>query len=620
MRLSIAAAVALALGYDIAASPIRSRTPYAVKETHFAPRGWRDIGPPPADHTLNLRINLKNKNFAELERHLYAVSDPANVRYGKHFSKQEVDELTRPDAHASSLVDEWLNDCGIASHERKINSAGDSISFLLPVSVAETLLDTTYSMYTHDDGSTVVRTTSWSLPEHLHDHISTIQPTTAFLRPSPKLRHSLLSNGGDFDQNSFPPNSSQLAGNCNFEGITSKCLQILYGTDTYTPRSDQSHIGLTNYLGEIPSRSDAALFLERFQPSAVVSAARFEQISIDGGPIDNGTSVGTLEGNLDIQTIAGLVSPINITSYSTGGSPPLAPGSGLISNTNEPYLTWLDYILSSPSIPQTISTSYGDNEQTVPPSYAETVCQGFAKLGLQGVSVLFSSGDNGVGANGTCTSSDSTNRTAFIPEFPASCPYVTVVGGTRNYPEVVAFDPRNGYVAGSGFSNYFAQPYYQTNAVSAYLETVDSSTQQLYNASGRAYPDISASSYRFISVRNNSVLTLDGTSAAAPTAASIIALLNDALLAAGKPALGFLNPWLYSGAGANGFTDIVSGSSSGCDTAGFKAGEGWDAASGWGTPKFPVLLELLGVGSNTTSNCSDSTVPQSKSSVVRRKS
>lgn len=46
--------------------------------------------------------------------------------------------------------------------------------------------------------------------------------------------------------------------------------------------------------------------------------------------------------------------------------------------------------------------------------------------------------------------------------------------------------------------------------------------------------------------------------------AAIIALLNDARLRAGKPALGFLNPWIYS-SGYKGFTDITAGQSDGCN-------------------------------------------------------
>ena len=53
------------------ASPLRLRSPYAVKESHPVPRKWSRIGPAPADHVINLQIGLKQGNFNELERHLY---------------------------------------------------------------------------------------------------------------------------------------------------------------------------------------------------------------------------------------------------------------------------------------------------------------------------------------------------------------------------------------------------------------------------------------------------------------------------------------------------------------------------------------------------------------------
>lgn len=83
--------------------------------------------------------------------------------------------------------------------------------------------------------------------------------------------------------------------------------------------------------------------------------------------------------------------------------------------------------------------------KSVPLSFAQRACAGFATLGEQnkkhfppalmlklqgarGVSLTFSSGDGGVGdgdpdpATQTCITNDGTNRTAFIPLFPASCP------------------------------------------------------------------------------------------------------------------------------------------------------------------------------------------------------
>ena len=82
-----------------------------------------------------------------------------------------------------------------------------------------------------------------------------------------------------------------------------------------------------------------------------------------------------------------------------------------------------------------------------------------------------------------------------------------------------------------------------------------------------------------------------GTLAATQLAAGVLALVNDALIAAGKPALGFLNPWLYKKR-YKALTDVTKGSNRGCNTTGFAAGEGWDPVNGWGTPNFPKLAEL----------------------------
>lgn len=57
--------------------------------------------------------------------------------------------------------------------------------------------------------------------------------------------------------------------------------------------------------------------------------------------------------------------PTPTVFYSTGGSPPFIADDATMTNTNEPYLDWLEHILNETSIPQTLTTSYGDDEQTV---------------------------------------------------------------------------------------------------------------------------------------------------------------------------------------------------------------------------------------------------------------
>lgn len=166
------------------------------------------------------------------------------------------------------------------------------------------------------------------------------------------------------------------------------------------------------------------------------------------------------------------------------------------------------------------------------------------------------------------------------------------MGATRNFnPEIVAYNPANGYVSGSGVSNYFARPSYQSAAVSSYLDSIGSLHAGLYNTSGRAYPDIAAQGYHYVIVYGGRNILVDGTSAASPGATGVLTLVNDALIAAGKKPLGFLNPMLYQSL-HKGFTDVTQGSTSGCDSSGFPAGKGWDLASGWGTPDFVKIKEL----------------------------
>jgi len=229
----------------------------------------------------------------------------------------------------------------------------------------------------------------------------------------------------------------------------------------------------------------------------------------------------------------------------------------------------------------------------VPLSYAIRACNSFAQLGARGVSVIFSSGDGGVGdgnsdpATTTCKTIDGQNKTEFLPFFPASCPYVTAVGGTVNVePEVGVF------FSGGGFSNYFERPAYQEAAVKGYLANLGETYAGPFNSTGRAYPDVSAQSMNFSIVSGGRNGLVSGTSAAAPTFAAVISLLNDARVASNLSSLGFLNPFLYS-KGVEGLTDILAGNNPGCGTEGFNASTGWDPVTGLGTPKFEVLKSLV---------------------------
>lgn len=555
------------------------------------------------------------------------VSDPDHPRYGQHLSTEDVYELVKPSDEALDLVHEWLLSNGVDRFD--YSPAKDWVNIYISVESAERLLNTKYSVFQHEDGSYLVRTPDWSLPLHLHDLIDTIQPTNSFMRATPQKTDWIQFGDHQAPPGYKPPSNETIARVCNIESVTLECFNTLYGSLGYRQQAvGKARIGFNNYLNQTPIRPDIFQFLELYNPPAALSAWTFESVEIANGPAAQYTPLTaeqlagsdiSEEAVLDAETILGMTWPQPVTSFSTGGSPPFNPDLNTPTDTNEPYLTWVNYVLGQKDLPQVISSSYGDDEQTIPKSYAERVCNSFAQLGARGISLLCSSGDGGLGGldDSACYSNDGQNKSTFLPAFPASCPFVTTVGATMQFePEVAVYrSPGIGsdgkqhgfYASGSGFSYYFPRPSYQDAVVSAYVKSLNGAYTGLYNPGpslslsplpsppfeppsnkpplpeGRGYPDVSAQGLYFAFFWNGELSTISGTSASCPLMSSIVSLVNDALIASGRPTLGFLNPWLYS-KGYRGFTDVTSGNSSSCGTDGFPVTEGWDPVTGFGTP------------------------------------
>ncbi|VDC03294.1 unnamed protein product [Peniophora sp. CBMAI 1063] len=552
------------------------------------PAKWSARGLPEDGTTIDLRIKLKSHDSDAIIKALYEVSDPKSASYGDHLNKDEVASLVAPHPDTHSIVSEWLEDHAIPADTVRPVLHGDWLMLeAVPISTANTLLGASYEIFENlETGDRVLRTTSYSLPADLHDHISLVSPTTFFggMRPmkttyhlepeapivkeDSALRAEVLSTGA-------VPSSCA-------SSITPACLQALYNTTGYTPKAtDVNVLGVAGYLDEYANFADLTTFAKKYLTNA--ADATFTVVQIQGG--GNDQSDPGVEANLDIQYTTAVSYPTPQIYYSTGGSPPFDPSEGTPTNTNEPYLDFLDYLLSADTIPQTLTTSYGDEEQTVPEDYAVEVCNLFAQLGSRGTSVMFSSGDEGVGSD--CVTNDGTNTRKFIPEFPTSCPYVTSVGATNgiNPEKAVSF-------SGGGFSNYFATPSYQSSVVASYVSSLGTTYSGLYNKTGRAYPDVAAQGVNFQVVIGGRTSGVSGTSASSPAFAGVVSLLNDYRLSQGKSSLGFLNPLFYSTA-ASGFNDITSGSNPGCSTNGFSTAKGWDPVTGLGTPNFGKLQTLV---------------------------
>ncbi|CAO2653241.1 Nn.00g026520.m01.CDS01 [Neocucurbitaria sp. VM-36] len=570
-----------------------------VEHLRRVPEGWNEIGAPSQDRKLHFRIAVRSENRDLFERTLLEVSTPSHPRYGQHLKRDELKDLIKPRAESTSAVLSWLESSGVES--RDIHNDGEWINFYAPVKRAEEMMGTSFKTYQSEVRPAIkkIRSLSYSVPNEVRSHIDMIQPTTRFGQIRAERSNVLT-------QEAAPFSVAAVNATCNTT-ITPACLADLYNFADYKvdPKADIT-IGVNGFLEEYARYADFAQFAKSFAPYAVGS--NFSFTSVNGGLLNQTSSSDSVEANLDIQYTAGLVAPtIKTNFYSTPGRGELVPDLDqptLDDNANEPYLDFFTYLvgLEDEKLPQVLSTSYGEDEQSVPAEYAKKVCDLIGQLGTRGVSVIFSSGDTGVGS--ACQTNDGKNTTRFLPIFPASCPYVTSVGGTtRVEPEQAV-----GFSSG-GFSDLWARPSWQDDAVTGYLKQLGSQWEGLYNPSGRGFPDVAAQGQRFRVVDKGREISVGGTSASAPVFAAVVALLNNARVAAGKPALGFLNPWIYQ-QGYKGLNDIVLGGSTGCvgrsiysglpapfvPYASWNATQGWDPVTGYGTPDFEKLLRISQAG------------------------
>ena len=293
----------------------------------------------------------------------------------------------------------------------------------VPVFQANELLGASYQLYRHaETNETILRTMSYSLPIALQDHVGTIAPTTFFGSPRNLRKTHRMHEGASAVPTSMPREVTgrDYGGN---DYITPSYITTLYNTAGYVPNATSKNVfGISAFDGSSPSLTDVNLFMQQFFPD--VTMVIFNVVPINGAEYDPGQPNGQEDFNL--QYAEGLTYPTPVVFYSTGGLPPFKPDDSTPTDVNEPFLDWLEYMLDQPNIPQTITVGYGDNEQTVPLDYATNVCKLFAQFGARGVSVLFASGDSGVGM-GDCVANDGSGDVHFLPMFPASCKFYVFV-------------------------------------------------------------------------------------------------------------------------------------------------------------------------------------------------
>ena len=508
-----------------------------------APKGWYETAEASDDERIPITFAIKQTNVQWLEDKLKAVSYPDSPEYTNYMNFDEIAEQVHGRPESVHTLLDILDSVEIPENEVHFTLGRDFAVVDMPIAIAEQLFSTNFYHYQHADYPELktITSPSYKLPTALEGHVDFVSGVSSFPKP---ISHPIKRKPID---------------NIDLLGTTPETIAKDYNTSGYVSTSADNSQAVAAFLKQYYDPTDLAKFQKHYNlPIKPIARVVGKNVPDDPGA----------EANLDVQYISATgrgVSTwfISISTYSNG--------------KQEDFLSWIVGQVNDTTSPWVHSASYGDVESSIDDNYIQRMDTEFMKFGVSGRTVLFASGDSGVACK----------RSKYTPNWPASSPYVTTVGGTTSLTRVWSS-------GGGGFSNVFPMPDYQKQVVEAYLKSGNAPSTSKFNKDGRAYPDVSAFATDFAIVDDGATVPVDGTSCSAPTFAGIVSSLNDIRLNKGQKTLGFLNPLLYQTLMGQGFFDITEGSNgNGFLCKGFEAVKGWDPASGWGSPNFGLLKSLV---------------------------
>jgi subtilase family serine protease len=294
----------------------------------------------------------------------------------------------------------------------------------------------------------------------------------------------------------------------------------------------------------------------------------------------------------------------------------VAPNARLIYVNSTNVLDSLQYAIDQNLAP-VASISYGDCEPNFTSQDVNLLLSITQQANSQGMTVVAASGDSG--AADCDGSSETVARLGLAVDLPAALPSVTGLGGsefrevstaswsstnTSSSGSALSYIPEGAWndtstggglaSGGGGRSIYFSKPSWQS-----FSGVPNDAARDVPDVSLNASPDhdgylmcSAGSCTNGFRSANGSLFVAGGTSAAAPTFAAIVALINQKT----NTPQGNINPLLYSLAASapSAFHDITAGSnqvpcaagSAGCGASGvigYSAGPGYDQATGLGS-------------------------------------
>jgi kumamolisin len=494
--------------------------------------------------TLNFIISLRLRGLADLQSRI-----AAHVK----ISPAELEANYLPSASDYEKVRSWLTQNGFTL---TLDDANHTNIFARgTIAQIEAACDVSFARVATADGEFSSAVTAASLPADIAGSVLSI----AGLQPHLRARH--------------PRRAATAAAGTGGENVAPTPGDI---AQAYNVPSTMTGAGQTiAIIGDaVPLNSDLTTFWSVCGISQSLNT--FTVVPVNGGaPASN----DAFEATLDVEWASAMAPGAAIRLYTIPDY--------LYSDITAAATQVLNDLAQFPTIHQLNISIGGPENLAGSAAVLQSYSQVYAELAASGVSVFACSGDGGSNPD-----PDLTNLYGaaypLTPEYPASDPNLTAVGGTAiSFDQTwtptaegvwfTASEPGStGTVGtGGGQSAIFQRQTWQAGA-------------GVPSGAARCVPDVAAQANAGLAIFGGTQYLAWGTSLATPIWAGICADMNQVRAAGGLAPLGLVGAWVYPLLGTSGLTDIAAGTN-----GAYTAGPGYDLCTGVGTPQVAKLMALI---------------------------
>lgn len=479
---------------------------------------FHDLGRAEGGSRLRALVSVRLADPDGLHALSAAIADPRSPTFQRYLRPEDANARFAPKADDVAAVRAFAEAHGLEVGQ--VTSNGLLVELRGSVAAFEAAFSTYVHLYEHAKESFLV----YGTPDGL-----VLPPDVPALTAVAAIDAPVLSPKGAVTKSEPGPPTDV--------GYGPRTIARAYGFDRVAERGEGAAIGVVT--GGSVSTPDVKAFLDAF---GVERASPEIRELLEPAPRD------VFEATFDVEWAA-----------------VLAPGARVVVfQAPDPRTTSLLFSFTeavTSGAVDVVTDSYAHYESTEPAATRE-LYDTAAELGaVIGVTVVAAAGDS-----------------ARV-DIPASCPFVTAVGGTRLAVDEDAagnetFHEEAWERSGAGVSTFGIPPWQRDVAGGDRRVVVDV-------ALNAATP--------YAAVHRGAWRSAAGTSVASPVFAAMVAIVDAERRGKGRPVVGFLNPILYRDAVVqSAFRDTTTGA-----TAEHGAAKGWDLPTGWGAPQADALLSTL---------------------------